>query len=163
MAASVKVANGMATTNRLDALRLRLVAGETAQEIGARIRVRRLELGLNQRELADQIPEPSVGNQRISDWERGVHQPSERYLRMLASALKVEVAYFYGANTGDPVTPPLMNLLEGGEERADELVSTFKRLVARIETLEQTIVEFGELLEERLPAAAPSRRQAGGK
>lgn len=153
----------MATTNRLDALRLRLVAGETAQEIGARIRVRRLELGLNQRQLADLIPEPSVGNQRISDWERGVHQPSERYLRMLASALEVEVAYFYGANAGGPVTPPLMNLLEGGEERADEILSLLRQLVQRQEAVETALADLAEAVAAMSPQSQREQRRAGGK
>jgi transcriptional regulator with XRE-family HTH domain len=136
MAASVKVANGMATTNRLDALRLRLVAGETAKQIGARIRAQRLAKGLHtQRELADLIPEPAVNNQRVSDWERGVHQPSERYLRMLATALDVDIAYFYGADE-QPETPPLLEVLNGDGDRLDEAIAQLKQLVER-----QTMVE----------------------
>jgi transcriptional regulator with XRE-family HTH domain len=139
MAASVKIANGIATTNRLDALRLRLVAGETAKRVGERIRDRRLELGLNQRQLAERIPNDAVNNQRVSDWERGVHQPSERHLKQLATALEVDVAYFYAAPEVDIATPPLLNVLEGGEAKADEILSMLKQLVERQDVIEAKI------------------------
>jgi transcriptional regulator with XRE-family HTH domain len=133
----------MATTNRLDALRLRLVAGETAKRVGERIRDRRLELGLNQRQLAERIPNDAVNNQRVSDWERGVHQPSERHLVQLAEALEVDVAYFYA--TADTV-PPLLNVLEGGAEKADEMLSMLKHLVKRQDELANEIAELRRLV-----------------
>lgn len=61
MTASVKTTNRMPTTNRLDALRLQLVATEMSLRVGRRIRQRREELGLRtQRELADLIPSATV-------------------------------------------------------------------------------------------------------
>jgi transcriptional regulator with XRE-family HTH domain len=160
MAASVKVAKGMATTNRLDALRLRLVAGETAKQIGARIRARRLEKGIRtQRELADLIPEPAVNNQRVSDWERGVHEPSKRYLKMLGAALDVEIAYFYGAGEERP-TPPLLNVLEGGENEASEALALLKQLVERQEAVEKAVTALAQEIAALRRQQPPRQRRA---
>jgi transcriptional regulator with XRE-family HTH domain len=160
MAASVKVAKGMATTNRLDALRLRLVAGETAKRMGARIRAQRLAKGIRtQRELADLIPEPAVNNQRVSDWERGVHQPSERYLKMLAAALDVDIAYFYGVDE-KPETPPLLEVLNGDGDRLGEAIGQLKQLVERQEAVEQALVALTQELAALRRQAQPARRRA---
>jgi len=151
----------MATTNRLDALRLRLVAGETAKRIGERIRDRRLELGLNQRQLAERIPNDAVNNQRVSDWERGVHQPSERHLKQLATALEVDVAYFYIAPEALP-TPPLLSVLEGGEGQGAEILSLLKQLVERQGALEQRQkaleAKIDRLLQNRTSGEGTRRR-----
>jgi transcriptional regulator with XRE-family HTH domain len=77
------------------------MAGEIAAQIGRRIRQRRLELGWNQRQLAERIPESAVDNQRVSDWERGVNRPSERYLPLLSEVLNRPVSWFY-----EPDEPP---------------------------------------------------------
>jgi transcriptional regulator with XRE-family HTH domain len=109
MTASVKPVSDLGTTDRLAALRLRLMAGEMAERIGARIRERRKELGLNQRQLADRLESDAVDNQRVSDWERGVHKPSERYMAAIAKALDRDVAWFY--ENPEAGTPDLMGSL----------------------------------------------------
>lgn len=100
-----------------------------------------------------------MNNQRVSDWERGVHQPSERYLKMLATALDVSVAYFYGA-TEQPETPPLLEVFNGGEDKLDEALSILKQLVERQEALEAAVTAMAELLAERLPQARQGQRRA---
>lgn len=58
-----------------------------AASVGARVRARRLELGLSQRELA----EPGVSYAYISRIEAGTRQPSVKALRKLAPKLGVSV------------------------------------------------------------------------
>jgi transcriptional regulator with XRE-family HTH domain len=87
------------------------MAGELASRIGARIREAREDLGINQRQLADRIPSDAVNNQRVSDWERGVNKPSDRYMKMIATALDRPVGWFYTEAPAD--TPDLMEALNG--------------------------------------------------
>jgi transcriptional regulator with XRE-family HTH domain len=173
MAASVKLPTDFGTTDRLEALRLQLMAGELASRIGARIREAREDLGINQRQLADRIPSDAVNNQRVSDWERGVNKPSDRYMKMIATALDRPVGWFYTEAPAD--TPDLMEALNGNgngpsqldriEEKLDRLLEAaepVKLLPEQVETLASAIAEFGELLEARLPAAAPARKRSSG-
>jgi transcriptional regulator with XRE-family HTH domain len=171
MAASVKLPTDFGTTNRLEALRLQLMAGELASRIGARIREAREDLGINQRQLADRIPSDAVNNQRVSDWERGVNKPSDRYMKMIATALDRPVGWFYTEAPAD--TPDLMEALNGNgpsqldriEEKLDRLLEAaepVKLLPEQIEGLASVVAEFGELLEARLPAAAPAQKRSSG-
>jgi transcriptional regulator with XRE-family HTH domain len=136
MAASVKLPTDFGTTDRLGALRLQLMAGELASRIGARIREAREDSGINQRQLADRIPSDAVNNQRVSDWERGVNKPSDRYMKMIATALDRPVGWFYSEAPAD--TPDLMETLNGNgpsqldriEEKLDGLLEELNRTVA---------------------------------
>lgn len=70
-------------------------SGEEAGAIGARLRARRLELGLSQRDLA----EPGVTYPYISRIEEGTRRPSVRVLRKLAPKLGVSAHWL---ETGEP-------------------------------------------------------------
>jgi transcriptional regulator with XRE-family HTH domain len=126
---------GTLTTERLQTLRVQLMAGELARQVGARIRARREELGLNQRELAEKIGEVTVNNQRVSDWERGVNQPSSRYLEKVADALGVEVAYFYTKPTETPDVIGAVSRSNGNALSDGEL-----ELLLRIEAMLRAVV-----------------------
>lgn len=107
MATSVKTPSKMPMPNRLDALRLQLVATEMSLRVGTRIRQRREELGIRtQRELADLIPVASVTNQTVNKWEKGANEPSARYKALLAEALQVDVAYFIAEDPKPPTPNP---------------------------------------------------------
>lgn len=132
MAASVKPATKFVTTDRLAALRLQFMAGEMAHQIGARIRQRREELGLKQAQLAARFDSDAINNQRISDWERGVHRPSERYMEQLAVALERDVSWFYA---GEPSaeTPDLMARLSPGDgSQLDRIEAKLDELLSRL-------------------------------
>ena len=60
--------------------------------IGARIRQRRVMLGLFQQQLAELI---EITFQEVGKYERGINRISASRLYMLAQALGVEVGYFY--------------------------------------------------------------------
>lgn len=59
-----------------------------AEKLGAEIAVRRRELGLTQRELAQML---HVTDGAISKWERGINFPELTLLEPLAAALKTNV------------------------------------------------------------------------
>lgn len=78
------------------------MAREHVARIGTGMRLRREELGLTQRELADLLPGKSDSNQ-VSKWERGEHRPNDETLEHIALALKVDVSHFHApAPTGGP-------------------------------------------------------------
>ncbi len=131
------VSRNLRTKNRADVLRVQLMARETAERIGRRIRQRRLEMGLDkQRYLAELMraedPSIAVDNQRISDWERGVNTPSDRHLQLLAKVLKRDVAWFYEETTQE-------ELFEGASaaeiSRLQSLLDRLEVVVGRLESI----------------------------
>src|SRR5947209_3552405 len=110
---TVKPPNVVVTTNRLDRLRLQIMASDLARIVGRQIRARRLAAGMHrQRELAEKMESPTISNQTISDWERGVNKPSDEHLRELAAILECEVSDFYAEIT-DASTPDALAALDG--------------------------------------------------
>lgn len=127
------------TTNDLRRRRFALMAKEHAQRIGRRLRKRRLELGLNQREVADRMKNRAVSNQHVSNWERGVYKPSDENLSDLAQALELDgIAYFY-ADEPQKETPDLIGALSGG--------TATEQILASLDALRAEIAE----LARRLP------------
>lgn len=95
MLTSVKPGSHFGTKSRLDRLRVQFMASEMAAHVGRRIRQRRYEMGLKQGQLAELLGGEPLNNQRISDWERGVNKPSERYMQLLAKVMDRDVSWFY--------------------------------------------------------------------
>ncbi len=62
-------------------------------EIGNRIRKFREELGISQKQLAEQI---GVSNSRISNWEQGINRPDADILAKLCTALNVSPSLLLG-------------------------------------------------------------------
>lgn len=125
MAASVNPGSNLGTKSRLNALRLQFMARQMASLVGARIKQRRLELGLKQRQLADLVdPTGAIDNQRISDWERGVHTPSDRYMSALSVALERPVSWFYEQEKGP--TPDLSD--NGGQSQLDRIEAELAKM-----------------------------------
>ena len=57
--------------------------------LGALLRAQRVSAALSLRELAQRT---NVSNAYLSEWERGLHEPSLRVLRAIASALGMPLA-----------------------------------------------------------------------
>ena len=93
------------------------------ERIGERLRRRRLELGLSQRDLSQR----GVSYAYISRIEAGVRQPSVKALRKLAPRLEVSVAW-----------------LETGEE--DSAVALAQLVLEH----EDTLPDFGIILARRV-------------
>lgn len=90
------------------------MATELALRVGRRIRQARKAAGLNQRQLAEKIGEP-IDGQRVSDWERGVHKPSDRYMAKIAAALGRDEAWFYREVDEADEAPDLLGALGRGD------------------------------------------------
>ncbi len=65
---------------------------ELKKSLGARIRLARRQAGLTQKELGIQIGVSSVA---ISDWERGVTQPTAIVLWQVGNAVGQPAAFFF--------------------------------------------------------------------
>lgn len=63
---------------------------EDSGSIGARIRIARKEIGLNQAELALRL---GVSQPTVANWETGVHDPRQLMLAKLAEALHVNLGW----------------------------------------------------------------------
>jgi transcriptional regulator with XRE-family HTH domain len=78
--------------------------------VGARIRERRIILGLTQQQMAELI---GVTYQQAHKYEKGINRVAAGRLYSIAQALGVEVSYFYeGLQTGGTLVPsPSQRLL----------------------------------------------------
>ena len=73
------------------------------RHVGARMRQRRIMLGLTQQQMAELI---GVTYQQAHKYEKGINRVSAGRLYSVAQALGVEVSYFYeGLQTADRVVP----------------------------------------------------------
>lgn len=77
-------------------------AQEVDHHVGARIRERRIMMGLTQQELADLI---GVTYQQAHKYERGINRVSAGRLYDIAGALNVPIGYFFeGLDSSTTVT-----------------------------------------------------------
>ena len=67
-------------------------ATETDRHVGARIRERRIMLGLSQQQMADMI---GVTYQQAHKYERGINRISAGRLYEIAQVLRVPIEYFF--------------------------------------------------------------------
>jgi transcriptional regulator with XRE-family HTH domain len=72
------------------------------RHVGARIRERRIMLGLTQQQLADLI---GVTYQQAHKYERGINRVSAGRLYEVAQVLSVPVGYFYEGLSGETEPP----------------------------------------------------------
>jgi transcriptional regulator with XRE-family HTH domain len=80
-----------------------LKAGAIDRHVGARIRERRLMLGLSQQELADAI---GVTYQQAHKYERGLNRIAAGRLYEIAQALDVPISWFFdGISPGQEPAP----------------------------------------------------------
>ena len=109
-------------------------ASEVTKGIGERIRAARQQARMTQRQLGHQI---GVSGVSISDWERGVSQPSAMLLWSVANAVQKPATYFL------PVSTPPIESSGGGEE--EQFLRLFQQLGPELRL--QTI-SFMEWLKE---------------
>jgi transcriptional regulator with XRE-family HTH domain len=105
--------------------------------VGARIRERRIMLGLTQQQLAEMI---GVTYQQAHKYERGINRVSAGRLFEIARVLNAPITYFYeglGEDKPRPVTPHQRMLLEIARnfaeiqnEKHQEAVSQLARALA---------------------------------
>jgi transcriptional regulator with XRE-family HTH domain len=105
--------------------------------VGARIRERRILLGLTQQQMADLI---GVTYQQAHKYEKGINRVAAGRLYSIGRALGVEVSYFYeGLQTGGGLVPSpsqrmlldlARNFLNISDPRHREAVATLARALA---------------------------------
>ena len=71
-------------------------AGKYDIELGARIRLRRVEMKNSQSELADKL---GVSFQQVQKYEKGVNRVGAARLQQIATALDVPVTFFFDDNS----------------------------------------------------------------
>ena len=91
--------------------------GEFNRHLGAKLRMRRLALGLTQSKVAQAI---NVTFQQIQKYEKGTNGISSLRLMQLASFLKVPVMYFF-----DDYSSLLNQNTESNETRDEDLNYSF--------------------------------------
>jgi len=76
----------------------------TDQHIGARVRMRRLQLGMSQTTLADAL---GLTFQQVQKYEKGANRISASRLHQIANTLQVPVSYFFESAPGASGKPKL--------------------------------------------------------
>ena len=110
---------------------------EVDRYVGARIRERRILLGLTQQQMADLI---GVTYQQAHKYEKGINRVATGRLYSIGRALGVEVSYFYeGLQTGGGLVPSpsqrmlldlARNFLNISDPRHREAVAALARALA---------------------------------
>ncbi len=67
--------------------------------VGSRVRLRRLELGLSQEKLADQL---GITFQQVQKYERGTNRIGASRLHQIALVLQVPITYFFDGASDSP-------------------------------------------------------------
>ena len=78
-------------------------AGDIDRQVGARIRERRIMMGLTQQQMAERI---EVTYQQVHKYEKGTNRVSAGRLYAFAQALNVEINFFFeGVRAGQTAEP----------------------------------------------------------
>jgi len=81
-------------------------ANSVDSHVGSRVRLRRLELGLSQEKLADQL---GITFQQVQKYERGTNRIGASRLHQIAIVLQAPITYFFEGASDAP-------LAEAGKE-----------------------------------------------
>jgi transcriptional regulator with XRE-family HTH domain len=88
----------------------RVLAQDTDRHVGARMRERRIMLGLTQHQMAELI---GVTFQQAHKYEKGINRVASGRLYHVAQALGVEVGYFFEGTAGRLMPSPQQRMLLG--------------------------------------------------
>lgn len=168
MIGTVKARTQVGIDERRTALRLQLMATDVSKLFGQRMRFRREELHLKQREVADRIraeaPERACDKQRVSDWERGLNLPDDDYKEAIVTALEVDGLGYFFQPLGASEQPDLLDTLKGVDEpsqlgRIEDAVSD---LAQSLNDLALRLVSAG-LIEADEPDSEKEQPPARGR
>jgi transcriptional regulator with XRE-family HTH domain len=133
---------------------LAAVAKAQTERLGRRIKERREELDLKQREVAARMAaSPSTDAQMVSKWERGEHRPNDDNLEILADALETTVADLVSGPLSErpakAATPDAMAALDGKPAAGDELHAQLDRIEQALSGLAEVLDAMGTQNEAR--------------
>src|SRR3954451_10914746 len=125
-------------------------AQDIDRHVGARVRERRIMLGLTQQELAGLV---GITYQQAHKYEKGANRVSAGRLHALARALGVEPGYFYeGLGSGEPPRPT-------AEQRL--LLDLARSFVALSRRHQHAIAEMARALAGMKADTAPEQNEDG--
>lgn len=121
---------------------------QTDRSVGARIRLRRKELGITQSDLAKEL---GVTFQQVQKYERGVNRLSATALITVARALKCTVASLLGVDGEGPAQPiePTVLVTPGAVEllNAYNMIADHRSRVAVLAIARALVNRVGEVDE----------------
>ena len=125
-------------------------AQDVDRNIGARLRERRVALGLTQQQLAELV---GITYQQAHKYETGANRIAAGRLHLLARALGVEPGYFFeGLGSGGPPRPTPR------QRQMIELARSFAALPRR---QQEALVEVARALAGAEPGADPALERPG--
>jgi transcriptional regulator with XRE-family HTH domain len=130
----------------------RLRTGDTDRHVAARMRERRIMLGVTQNQLAELV---GITRQEVYKYERGVTGVGAGHLYRMAQALGVEVGYPFGSTVrGDTL------VRTQGRRLLLELVRSF--IAVPVRRHQEAIVSLARALAEPHPQPGPGSRGGTG-
>ena len=111
-------------------------AGSPDVELGKRIRLRRVEQGISQSELGDKL---GVSFQQVQKYEKGVNRVSSTRLAQIATALDVDINFFYD---GDGKSREVESLLFLDSAFSLRLLRAYSKI--KDQTVQRQLVSFME-------------------
>ena len=125
-------------------------AQDADRHVGAKLRERRIMLGLTQQELAELV---GITYQQAHKYEKGLNRIAAGRLAALARALGVEPGYFFeGLGEGEPARPTAQQRL------LLELARSFAALPRR---QQEALAEMARVLAVAEAEAAPGPEREG--
>ncbi len=125
-------------------------AQDVDRYVGARMRERRIMLGLTQQQMAELI---GVTYQQAHKYEKGINRIAAGRLYTIAQALGVDVSYFFEGMYDDASfkpTPQQRMLLELARNfialpsrKHQEAICSLARALANAETIDANLVDLG--------------------
>jgi transcriptional regulator with XRE-family HTH domain len=141
------------TTTPADPVRIRPRVGDVDRQIGARIRERRIMLGLTQQQAAELI---GVTYQQEHKYEKGINRVAAGRLYAIARAFGVEVGHFFeGISTGSAERTAQPT---GQQRLTIELARNFLSIQSRKH--QEALCQFARALAEADVAIEPGVERA---
>lgn len=102
--------------------------------VGARVRFRRMELGMSQEKLADAI---GLTFQQVQKYEKGTNRIGSSRLVQIATALQVQPGYFFQGSEVDATTDSKLGDAQAflGTREGVEIVTLFPSMSKRAQTI----------------------------
>lgn len=98
----------------------------TDRRVGAKLRARRIELGLSQDDVAEGL---GVSQVQVAKYERGENQVPLDKARALVKVLKIDIAHLLGIQTAE-VSPWAMDIARKLDALPEAISRDFGRLIS---------------------------------
>ncbi len=142
--------------------------GSIDKEVGSRVRMRRISIGMSQEKLGDLL---GLTFQQVQKYEKGTNRVSASRLQQIATLLGVEVGFFYegasqvpgGSGAVDRQAVLLAEVSSSSE--GVRLINSFVRISDPIvrRRLADLAEGIAQLPSSEAPADQPQPRQARGR